>query len=61
MMSLGWMDHYAPGLGDVNFDRLAACLPATAFRTFELRTSNTAEQVKNGLKYLAKKAMVESL
>jgi HAD superfamily hydrolase (TIGR01662 family) len=48
----GTTDHYAPGLGDVDFDMIAAYLPANAFRTCEFQTFNTPEQVKAGLKVL---------
>ncbi len=48
----GVKDHYAPGLGEVDFDRVAAYLPQEAFRTCELQPSNTFEQVKDGLEYL---------
>jgi len=48
----GIQDHLAPGLGDVDFDLIATCLPEKAFRTCEFLGSNTPEQVKNGLKFL---------
>lgn len=50
---LGTTDHYAPGLGTVDFDRVAAYLPDEAFRTCEFQNTNTPEQVKAGLQYLA--------
>jgi sugar phosphate isomerase/epimerase len=50
---IGVNDHLAPGLGEVNFDSIAPYLPADAIRTLELHPSNTPEQVKSALKYLA--------
>jgi HAD superfamily hydrolase (TIGR01549 family) len=49
---IGLSDHHAPGLGDVNFLRLAEYLPKEAFRTIEVLSLNTPEQVKAGLKIL---------
>lgn len=51
---IGLVHHYAPGVGEVNFERLAVSLPSTTFRALELRSSNTAKQARNGLKFLAK-------
>jgi FMN phosphatase YigB (HAD superfamily)/sugar phosphate isomerase/epimerase len=58
---IGIADHYAPGLGEVDFDSLAAYLPADAFRTCELQVVNTTEQVKAGLKFLAEHGCVKCL
>ncbi len=49
---VGLQDHYAPGLGDVDFDLIADYLPKNAFRTCEFMEFNSPEQVKAGLKYL---------
>lgn len=48
-------DHYAPGLGEVDFKLIAPYLPDNAFRTCELRPASTPEEIKSGLKYLAEK------
>lgn len=58
---IGIADHYAPGLGEVDFDRLAAYLPADAFRTCEFQMVNTTEQVKAGLKFLAEHGCIKCL
>jgi sugar phosphate isomerase/epimerase len=50
----GVVDHFAPGLGEIDFDRVAAYFPKEAFRTCELQPSNTIEQVKDCLEYLGK-------
>ena len=47
----GLRDHLAAGLGDVDFDKIAAYLPENAVRTCEFETINSPEQVKSGLKY----------
>jgi len=49
---IGVIDHYAPGLGEVDFDMVASYLPEDAIRTFELQATNSPEQVKAGLKFL---------
>jgi sugar phosphate isomerase/epimerase len=49
---VGTTDHFAPGLGDVDFAMVGAYLPERAFRTCEFQAFNTPEQVKTGLKLL---------
>jgi sugar phosphate isomerase/epimerase len=49
---IGVTDHYAPGLGEVDFSMVAKYLPENAFRTCEFQTFNTPEQVRAGLKFL---------
>jgi sugar phosphate isomerase/epimerase len=56
---IGVTDHYAPGCGEIDFSRVAAFLPESAFRTCELRTSVTAEQVAAGLELLAQKGCIK--
>jgi sugar phosphate isomerase/epimerase len=46
---IGISDHQAPGQGDVDFRRLAGYLPKESFRTVEVMSFNTPEQVKTGL------------
>lgn len=54
----GTTDHYAPGLGMVDFDMIAAYLPDSAFRTCEFQTFNTPEEVRAGLKFLAERGCI---
>jgi HAD superfamily hydrolase (TIGR01549 family) len=54
-------DHYAPGLGDADFEAVAAALPRQAFRTCEFQTFNSPEQVKAGLKLLVEKGCIHVL
>jgi len=57
--AVGVIDHYAPGLGEVDFDMVASYLPEDAIRTFELHATNSPEQVKAGLKYLVEHGCVK--
>lgn len=49
---IGITDHYAPGLGEVDYALLAKYLPKDAFRTLEVMSFNSPEQIKNGLQKL---------
>jgi len=49
---VGITDHNAPGLGDVDFRMVAGYLPKDAFRTIEVMSFNTPEQIKTGLSKL---------
>jgi sugar phosphate isomerase/epimerase len=51
----GLRDHYAAGLGEIDWDMVAAYLPANALRTCEFRSDNTPEQVAAGLRFLVSK------
>ena len=46
---IGISDHNAPGLGDVDFRMVAGYLPKDSFRTVEVMSFNTPEQIKTGL------------
>jgi putative hydrolase of the HAD superfamily len=54
-------DHYAPGLGGVDFSMVARYLPENAFRTCEFQTFNTPEQLNAGLKILAEHGCIKAL
>ena len=58
---IGVMDHYAPGLGEIDFAHIAPYIPSTAFRTLELHPKNTPEQVHAGLRLLAAQGCVHPL
>ena len=58
---IGARDHYAPGLGEVDFASLAAYIPPSAFRTLELHPKNTPEQVQASLRFLAARGCVHPL
>jgi sugar phosphate isomerase/epimerase len=55
----GTTDHYAPGLGNVDFSRIAVYLPEEAFRTCEFQTFNSPEQVKAGLLFLMERGCIK--
>lgn len=52
-------DHFAPGMGEVDFDLIAAYLPAEANRTCEFQVFNQTGQVKAGLEYLLEHHCIE--
>ncbi len=58
---IGTTDHYAPGLGKVDFAMVASYLPDTAFRTCEFQTFNTPEQVRSGLELLVDRGCIKTL
>jgi sugar phosphate isomerase/epimerase len=49
---VGLTDHLAAGLGQVDWDLVAGYLPATALRTCEFQSSNSAQEVAAGLQWL---------
>ena len=54
-------DHFAPGLGTVDFQTAAAYLPQGAFRTCELQTTNSPEEVKTSLRLLAEQGCIRKI
>ena len=58
---IGVIDHYAPGLGEINFTHIAPYLPEDAFRTFELLPSNTLLQIKAGIQHLVEAGCISYL
>lgn len=54
-------DHYAPGLGSVDFESAGGYLPAEAFRTCEFQNFNSPEQVKSGLDFLVEHGCIKKL
>lgn len=48
----GVVDHFAAGLGEVDFDLVRSYLPEDAIRTCEFLDSNSPEEVISGLQYL---------
>lgn len=58
---IGATDHYAPGMGEIDYKTIAAYIPPTAFRTLELHPKNSPEQVQAGLRLLAAHGCVHPL
>jgi len=58
---IGISDHYAPGLGNVDFRRVAGYLPNDAFRTIEAMSFNPPEQIRTGLKMLAEAGCISPI
>ena len=58
---IGIIDHYAPGLGEIDFRAIAEYIPETAFRTFEMLPGNTIAQVKGGINLLVNTGCIRVL
>jgi len=58
---IGVTDHYAPGLGEIDFKIIAKYLPENAFRTLEMLPGNTLAQVKHGIHYLVETGCIKYL
>jgi len=56
---LGMTDHYAAGLGEVDFSMVAKYLPANAYRACEFQTFNTPEQLNAGLRTLVEHGCIK--
>ncbi len=54
-------DHYAPGLGSVDFETAGGYFPSEAFRTCEFQNFNSPEQVKSGLDFLVEHGCIKKL
>lgn len=48
----GITDHFSPGIGEVDFNKLAAYVPENALRIMELHPINSPEQINSGMKIL---------
>ncbi|MFZ0535184.1 MAG: TIM barrel protein [Anaerolineales bacterium] len=58
---IGVTDHYAPGLGEIEFKFIANFLPENAFRTFEMLPGNTLAQVNVGLDLMIETGCIKYL
>jgi sugar phosphate isomerase/epimerase len=58
---IGVTDHYAPGLGEIDFKFIANFLPENAFRTFEMLPGNTLAQVNVGLDLMIETGCIKYL
>jgi sugar phosphate isomerase/epimerase len=54
----GLQDHYAAGLGDMNWEMVASYLPKDIVRTCEIHHANTPEQVVASMRFLADRRLV---
>jgi sugar phosphate isomerase/epimerase len=57
---IGLQDHHAPGLGEVDFGRVAAYLPPQAIRTCELHPSNSPEAILAGMQLLVETGCIRN-
>ncbi len=58
---IGLTDHYAPGLGEIDFSTIARFLPERAFRTMEVLPANTLVQIRSGLSKLVQAGCIRYL
>ena len=52
-------DHYAPGLGEVNYELFSRFIPTDAQRTLEVRGMNSIEAIKSGLLLLDQVGLIQ--
>lgn len=57
----GIVDHQAPGLGDVDFHRIAPYIPENACRTLEIGPQATLTELADGLEILAESGCIKRL
>ncbi len=57
----GLEDHFAPGLGDIDYKSVAKYIPSNAIRTLEVRGSNSEEDIRKGLILLNKAGILTSI
>lgn len=50
--AVGIQDHQAPGVGEIDFKMVADHLPKTAFRTLEIKSLHSIEEIRKGLLHL---------
>jgi sugar phosphate isomerase/epimerase len=58
---IGLTDHYAPGVGEINFNKISPYLPDDSFRTLEILPCNTPAHVKQSLSLLVKAGCLKYL
>ncbi len=58
---IGLTDHYAPGLGEIDFHWIASFLPENSFRTFEILPGNTLAQVKQSVQLMVEAGCIKYL
>lgn len=51
-------DHYAPGLGDVDWSLIGPYLPQGIIRTVELHPHNTSQQIQDGMQKLFETGLI---
>jgi sugar phosphate isomerase/epimerase len=57
----GIEDHFAPGLGEVDWEMVARYAPAGALRTLELKPDNSPEAVVSGMQRLVESGIVQPM
>jgi len=57
----GEKDHIAPGLGTIDWDWIATCIPEETVRTFEIRGFTTAAQIRAAQELLHRAGCIERI
>jgi hypothetical protein len=57
----GIIDHQVPGMGEVDFNRIAPYIPIQALRTLEIGPQASLEQISAGLEILADCGCIEKI
>jgi len=55
----GLEDHFAPGLGDIDFKAVSKFIPASTVRTLEVRGNNSEADIRRGLEILHRAGILE--
>ncbi len=55
----GVVDHYAPGLGDINYHEFASFVPRDAQRTLEIHGTNSIRDISSSLQLLGKIGLID--
>ncbi len=54
----GVVDHYSPGLGDIDYQRFAAFVPKDAQRTLEIHGTNSLSDISSSLRMLSETGLI---
>lgn len=58
---IGINDHYAPGLGEVDFKMVTSYLPENCTKVLEIHGGNSYQQIKNGLSFLVEQGCINQI
>ncbi len=56
----GYLDHFAPGTGWINYGMVKKYLPEDAIRILEIHPKVNAEELKNGIQFLEQQDIINS-
>lgn len=58
---IGINDHYAPGLGEVDFKMVASYLPENSYKVLEIQGGSSYQQIKAGLSFLVEQGCIRQI